>query len=71
MQVVTRSAGEMVGEFALIDDHTRSATIKAVSDASLLQWTRHGAGSIHKIVCDRPGNDIGSDYLLTTAWHPF
>lgn len=40
VQVVTRSVGEMVGEFALIDDHTRSATVTAVSDASLLQWRR-------------------------------
>ena len=40
VQVVTRSIGEMVGEFALIDDHTRSATVTAVSDASLLQWRR-------------------------------
>ena len=41
VQVVTRSSGEMVGEFALIDDHTRSATVTAVTNASLLQWTRH------------------------------
>lgn len=40
VQVVTRSIGEMVGEFALIDDHTRSATVTAVSDASFLQWRR-------------------------------
>ena len=39
-QLVTRGPGELVGEFALIDDHTRSATVIAIGTVQLLKWTR-------------------------------
>lgn len=39
-RLVTRGPGELVGEFALIDDHTRSATVVAVGDVRLLKWMR-------------------------------
>lgn len=39
-RLVTRGPGELVGEFALIDHHTRSATVVAATDARLLKWPR-------------------------------
>ncbi|MBI4550825.1 MAG: sigma 54-interacting transcriptional regulator [Candidatus Latescibacteria bacterium] len=38
--VVTRGPGELVGEFALLDNHSRSATVIAASDARLFKWLR-------------------------------
>ena len=40
VQLVTRGPGELVGEFALIDQHARSATVVAQGPVKLLKWTR-------------------------------
>lgn len=38
VQLVTRGPGELVGEFALIDEHARSATVVAQGPVKLLMW---------------------------------
>jgi len=40
IKLVTRSSGECVGEFALIDDGPRSASVVAETDVLLLKWER-------------------------------
>ena len=40
VRLLSRSAGECVGEFSLIDDAPRSATAVAVADVRVLSWDR-------------------------------
>jgi CRP-like cAMP-binding protein len=40
VNLLTRSRGECVGEFALIDDEPRSATALPLTDVTLLRWER-------------------------------
>ena len=40
VSLLTRSPGECVGEFALIDDEPRSATALPVTNVRLLRWER-------------------------------
>ncbi|MDP6776641.1 MAG: sigma 54-interacting transcriptional regulator [Candidatus Latescibacteria bacterium] len=59
--LVDRGPGDCVGEFALIDDSPRSATVVALTDVVLLRWERT---SFQAAVSETPGVATGIFKIL-------
>ena len=63
VHLVTRTAGECVGEFALIDEGERSATASAETDVHLLRW---GRPQFQRALAENPDVARGIFRILTT-----
>lgn len=62
VRLMTRGAGECIGEFALIDDAPRSATAVSDMDSILLRWDRP---AFHRALDDSPEVSRGIFRVLT------
>ncbi len=62
VRLLTRGAGECIGEFALIDNAPRSATAVSENDSVLLRWDRP---AFHRALYDSPEVSRGIFRVLT------
>lgn len=63
IHLITRTSGECVGEFALIDEGQRSATASAETTVTLLKWDRP---RFQRALADNPDVARGIFRILTT-----